>query len=403
LKATVIHHSLNTPGGEATLAIETIQSLHELGYKVELITVQKPKLEDITKAYGKSIPINNIKSLFPFKINYFGIYQRLLTSISPIDLKDSDIVINTNGNTLPYRIPNDVPSMLYIHFPTLLLNSVGYSNIKYQSSLFWKTYFKPYHIMSNVLTKKALERSNVVLTNSRFSKEALRKAYPDVQPSVLYPPVDIDRFSIAYQSNYREPQVLVISRFSPEKQIERAIKVARLLKGKIKLKVIGSLVPANRPYFDSLRKMIHEDDLERNIKLTPNATNVELLNAMSTSTIYLHTMYGEHFGVSIVEAMAAGLVPIVPSYGGCSEIVPLEYQYGTLEDAAACILKNIGEINTEKREIIYNIAKQYSPAKFRKMLQQYVDQACNNSITNHSNTYRVTKQSANNYDLLSRR
>lgn len=393
MKAVVIHHSLNTPGGEATVAIETIRSLHELGYIVELVTVQKPDVENITKAYGKKIPINSIRSLFPFKINYFGIYQKLLTPILPIHFKDSDIVINTNGNTLPYGIPNDMPCILYIHFPTLLVNSVGYSNIKYQNSLFWKTYFKPYRIMSNALTKKALERSNVILTNSRFSKDAVKKVYPNVNPYVLYPPINIDRFSIAYQSKYRQPRVLVIGRFSPEKQLERVIKVARLLKEKIEFEVIGSLVPANRPYFDSLRRMIYEHGLEGKVRLTPNATNVELLNAMSTSAIYLHTMYGEHFGVSIVEAMAAGLVPIVPSYGGCSEIVPSEYQYGTLEDAAACISHKINEINSEEMEIVHNIAKQYSPARFRKMLQQYVNQACD-ITTNHSKTYGVAEKSA---------
>src|SRR5215208_298175 len=133
MKAVVIHHSLNTPGGEATLAIETIRSLYELGYNVELVTVQKPNLEDIEKVYAKKIPVSNVKSLFPFKINCFGIYQRLLTSISSLDLKDSDIVINTNGNTVPFGIPNDVPYMLYIHFPTLLMNSKGYNNNKYQN------------------------------------------------------------------------------------------------------------------------------------------------------------------------------------------------------------------------------------------------------------------------------
>ena len=69
MKAVVIHHSLNTPGGEATLAIETIRSLHELGYNVELVTVQNPNLEDIEKVYAKKINVSNVKSLFPFKIN----------------------------------------------------------------------------------------------------------------------------------------------------------------------------------------------------------------------------------------------------------------------------------------------------------------------------------------------
>jgi hypothetical protein len=57
VKAVVIHHTLNSPGGESTVAIETIESLYELGYDIELITVQKPNLEDLAKIYGKRIHI----------------------------------------------------------------------------------------------------------------------------------------------------------------------------------------------------------------------------------------------------------------------------------------------------------------------------------------------------------
>ena len=52
-KAVVIHHTLNSPGGESTVAIETIECLYELGYEVELLTVQPPDLDSISKSYGK--------------------------------------------------------------------------------------------------------------------------------------------------------------------------------------------------------------------------------------------------------------------------------------------------------------------------------------------------------------
>ena len=108
-KAVVIHHTLNSLGGETTVAIETIESLYELGYEVELVTVQPPDLDKITKSYGKKIHIARIRSLLPFKLNYFGVYQRLLTMLSSIDFKDYDVVINTHGDALPYRISGNVP------------------------------------------------------------------------------------------------------------------------------------------------------------------------------------------------------------------------------------------------------------------------------------------------------
>jgi glycosyltransferase involved in cell wall biosynthesis len=377
-KAVVIHHTLNTLGGETTVAIETIESLYELGYEVEFVTVQPPDLDSISRAYGKKIRIEKIKSLLPFKLNYFGIYQRLLTMLSSIDLKDSEVVINTHGDALPYRISGATPYLLYLHFPTFLMSSTAsYASNKYRKSLFWRAYFKPYTLITQSLAMRAMTRSSLILTNSAFSREAIREAFADVHPYVLYPPVDTERFSHAYSQpiNAREVKVLVVARFSPEKQIENAITVAHLLGGDIKFHIVGSLAPANRPYFKMLQNMIETYGLAQTVTLTPNASNEELIDAMSKSMMYLHTMIGEHFGVSIVEAMAAGLIPIVPAYGGCSEIVPSEYQYHTLQEAADYIAKNAKIADDKKRLQMHDIARQFSPDNFRKAMKQYIEQA----------------------------
>jgi glycosyltransferase involved in cell wall biosynthesis len=340
--------------------------------------VQKPNLEDLAKIYGKKIHIRKIRSLIPFKMNYFSLYQRLLMVIPCLGLRDSDIIINTHGSVIPYKIPNNVSCISYLHFPISVLNSSdsGHSSIKYQKSFLWNAYFKPYAVIANELTKRALFRSNIILVNSKFTKDVLKKVYPKLDSHVLYPPVDIERFSPAYRSNSKKHQVLVISRFSAEKQIEKAITISQQVQH-VKFKIIGSVTPANRPYLNLLQKKIKDCGLENRVSLTPNATNEELIDAMSESMIYLHTMHGEHFGISIVEAMAAGLVPIIPSYGGCSEIVPSEYQYSTLEEAAKCISKNIDEYNEEKRTRVHDIARQFSSSLFRKGIQQYIKKARN--------------------------
>jgi glycosyltransferase involved in cell wall biosynthesis len=388
-KAVVIHHTLNSPGGESTVAIETIESLYELGYEVELVTVQPPDLDSIRKSYGKKMHIARIKSLLPFKLNYFGVYQRLLTMLSSMDFKDSDVVINTHGDALPYRISGNVPYLLYLHFPTFLMNSAGiYGSNKYRKSFFWRAYFKPYGVIAHSLAMRATTRSNLILTNSRFSREAIIQAFANVQPYVLYPPVDIERFSPAYSQsiNSREVKVLVVSRFSPEKLIENAIKIAHLLEGKIKFQIVGSLAPANRSYFKRLQEKIENYGLRQTVTLTPNASNEELIDSMSKSMIYLHTMIGEHFGVSIIEAMAAGLLPIVPAYGGCSEIVPTDHQYRTVEEAADYIAKNAKYASDEKRLQMHEISRQFSPNNFRKAMGVYIEQARSQISVHRSST-----------------
>jgi len=374
VKAVVLHHTLNSSGGESSFTIETINSLSKLGYDIELITVQKPNFDLITKTYGKKPTIQKVRYISPFSINCFGLYQKLLTTISSLDLEPSDIVINTNGNSLPFNIPSNILCILYIHFPAFLHTSPEYSNDKYNKSLFWNAYFKPYKILTHMLTKRALKRSNIIFTNSQFTQNAIKKAYPAFNPLVIYPPVDLERFAISFRSNWRENQVLVISRFSPEKQLEKAILIAKTLNN-IKFIIIGNLTKANQPYFNYLKKMIKDYGLTYRIKLIPNAANEEMIKAMSTSMLYLHTMIGEHFGISIIEAMAAGLVPVVPSYGGCSEIVPREYQYTNLKEASDCISKNIEEYDNKKKQFVYNIAKQFSIENFRQNMKYFIEQA----------------------------
>jgi alpha-1,2-mannosyltransferase len=382
MKAAVIHHTLNSPGGETTVAIETIELLHDLGYEVELVTVQAPDLEGIAKAYGKRVHVDRTVSLLPFKMSYFGIYQRLLTLLSSRGIKDSDVIINTHGDALPYAGISGTPYIVYLHFPTFLMNSAGYVNGKYQRSLFWKAYFKPYQAMARHFANKAMSRSNLILTNSEFSREAIRKAFPQADPGVLYPPVDVERFSPAYrrESGFAEPQVLMVSRFSPEKQLENAIRIARLLQGDARMQIVGTLAPANRHYFSALQKMIDDYGLRERVRLTPNATNEELVSAMSKSVVYLHTMAGEHFGVSIIEAMAAGLVPVVPSYGGCSEIVSPRHQYRTLEEAADRINKSINSSTGEDRRQVHEVAMQFSTAQFRKGLKRHIERITGSRI-----------------------
>jgi glycosyltransferase involved in cell wall biosynthesis len=44
------------------------------------------------------------------------------------------------------------------------------------------------------------------------------------------------------------------------------------------------------------------------------------------------------FGISVVEAMSAGLIPVVPDVGGNSEFVLQQYHYNTFKQAVEIIL-----------------------------------------------------------------
>ena len=55
-KARIIHDNLNAGGGSERLAFATIELLNEMGFKIDLLTLQKPNskviLEEVIQTHG---------------------------------------------------------------------------------------------------------------------------------------------------------------------------------------------------------------------------------------------------------------------------------------------------------------------------------------------------------------
>jgi len=105
---------------------------------------------------------------------------------------------------------------------------------------------------------------------------------------------------------------------------------------------------------------------------------------LNSTKIYLPTTVGEHFGISIVEVMAMGCIPIVHNSGGVKEFVPAQYRYENLQYAAKKIETAISEWTLEKAKAMVEIVKQFSKsnfsANFMKLFLQYCEQQYKNRL-----------------------
>jgi glycosyltransferase involved in cell wall biosynthesis len=363
--AKVIHDNLNAGGGSERLAIATIELLNEMGFIVDVETCNNSlEVKELEKFFGHlNIRIRQIKQL-----NIFSLFVNSNKGVDTDYGCQYDLIINTHGDLLPYlseRIDGSAFTangigmgnnnnfkkpicITYCHHP-LVPYYLKVSKGEYEKFLnrlieasqpkYSRMSIPIGELLSNVPSLYYLMINNtIILTNSEFSKKHIKRLYNAVEPITLSPPVDVQTFrKAALYSKERQDIILVLSRISPDKEIENAIRVAKILSDKKigeKMIIVGNISKDKLDYLLLLNDMIIDYDLKNYVKLEVGVSFEKLLSIISKSKVYLHPLAGEPFGISVAEAMAAGLIPIVPSVGGNSEFVPEQYHYRTLEEAA---------------------------------------------------------------------
>jgi L-malate glycosyltransferase len=173
----------------------------------------------------------------------------------------------------------------------------------------------------------------VKMSNSNYTAEWTRRRW-GIECQTLYPPIESDFREVA-----KSPLILSVGRFAlageghTKKQPEMLAAFRRLHEGGLdgwEYFSVGSLrdSPAHREHLARLREAAGSAPA----RLVPNIRRGELKDLYERASIFWHAAgYGEdtdarpelaeHFGMSTVEAMAAGCVPVVINKGGQTEIV----------------------------------------------------------------------------------
>lgn len=166
--------------------------------------------------------------------------------------------------------------------------------------------------------------------NSDFTRKALERYWPNIDSDkivTVYPPVS----KIPPLETKKENQILVCSRIEKSKKLDiliSAFKSSEYLSNHFKLIIAGGLTKD----FAHYKKELEELSAGFNIEIIANAPRDKIVALYNQSKIFWHSKgydidditnpyQCEHFGITTVEAMSAGCVPIVINMGGQKEIV----------------------------------------------------------------------------------
>ncbi|XP_050039004.1 GDP-Man:Man(3)GlcNAc(2)-PP-Dol alpha-1,2-mannosyltransferase [Dermacentor andersoni] len=182
--------------------------------------------------------------------------------------------------------------------------------------------------------------ADLVMVNSTWTKGHILELWQLPTRTVLvYPPCSVGEFKALPimdkdSVSSAEFRVLSLSQFRPEKDHELQLKVLVELKeqlpdsefSRIRFVMIGGCRnQEDEQRVTRLKHLAAEMGVEDNVEFRLNAPFADLMSEMKRASAAIHTMWNEHFGMCVVECMAAGLLMVAHNSGGPKMDIVTDY------------------------------------------------------------------------------
>ena len=279
---------------------------------------------------------------------------------SHLDLSDYDVVISASGaEAKSVKTGESTIHIAYIHSPThyyWIRYDEYLSHPGFPKGLNWLAHLG-LRLLVNPMRRwdfHAAQKPNYLIANSTHIQAMIKKYYKR-DSVVIFPPVDVDRFKLPAEPTLRHGFVAA-GRQTPYKRIDLAVAACSQLN--VPLIVIGT-----GPEHRKLERIAG-----RSVIFLSNVNDSEIVQHFQTATALLFPTNIEDFGVTGVEAMAAGTPVIAYKKGG-----PLDYviprKTGLFFDKQdiKSLVKAIGDFEPSQYDSqkIAESAQRFSVAEFR--------------------------------------
>ncbi len=331
MKIAIFHNYLDNIGGAEIVALTLAR---ELNADIYTTNIDPEKI----KAMGFSTIINRIYSLgrIPKKAPFRQ--QLAFWKFRRLNLTQKYDFFIIAGDWAMSGAVNNRPNLWYVHSP---LNELWEFRDFIRTNVLsaWKV--SPYDLwvwFNRRLTLKYARSVDNWACNSQNTRNRIRRFY-DQEATVVPPPIDVARYTCHPAKNYW----LSVNRLITHKRIELQTEAFQGLPEE-RLVIVGSY-EEGVDQFESYKRYIE--------RIKPN--NVEIIHWLDEQGLkklyaeckgFITTAKDEDFGMTAVEAMAAGKPVIAPAEGGYLESVTPETGELIVDIDAAKLraaIKNIGE------------------------------------------------------------
>uniref|UniRef100_A0A5S6QIW8 GDP-Man:Man(3)GlcNAc(2)-PP-Dol alpha-1,2-mannosyltransferase n=1 Tax=Trichuris muris TaxID=70415 RepID=A0A5S6QIW8_TRIMR len=253
-----------------------------------------------------------------------------------------DVFIETTGyapTLCVFRLLLGCRTASYIHYPTISTdmlqmvaeqrpsynNDVRVTNAKVLTQaklLYYKALAKCYGWLGRIST-------DAIMVNSSWTKghivELWRK--PD-STDLVFPPCDFAELSLLPLEREQDQQLNIVSvgQFRPEKDYPLTLRSFQQLlnrisdpslRRRVRLIMIGSCRGKDDQLFlEDLRSTASQLAIDSQTDWKVNVPYEDLQESLGNAIAGIHTMWNEHFGIAIVEMMAAGVIVVAHNSGG---------------------------------------------------------------------------------------
>jgi len=351
MKAGIFDPYLDTIGGGERYALTLAEFLLREGWEVDLFWDNPKVKKELTERLGLKIDQINFKPAI-FK-------KSLLEKVKK--LRKYDFIFYLSDGSIPFLF--------------------GRKNILH--------FQVPFHDINgkNFLNKIKLGNIHKIVCNSFFTKKFIDKEF-GIESEVVYPPVAVEEFKPGEKENI----ILSVARFTDLLHSKRQDILVEVFKKMVdeglkdwRLFLIGGAEDGKK-----LVAKLKKETRGYPIEILTNVSFEELKKNYSKAKIFWHAAgFGideekepekvEHFGITPIEAMASGAVPVVIAKGEAPKIIKNElngFLWSTKEELAKISMtlinrpEKLKEISQNTQTSSLDYSKQIFWRKFHEIIKK---------------------------------